>query len=374
MEPSVLTQKGWSKWLHAEDKISLFELLSDIKSVGFKSPERILDISTNATVMTIKVAPIIDQAFNCGFFITFPISESPELKPSDSISKKEVMIPISYGNINQTREIVLESIERNVNEKEIVRDDAKTEEYIADLKASNYLKDKILAIVSHDLRSPIASLKGLSSNFFDQELTDEERTMVRESLISQLDEVSDLTENLLRWASLSFLKKNSQENEILNLFEVVEQNVKLNSGHSQSKNIRVSNEMEGALWTRVNKDHIQIVVRNLLTNAIKYTPFNGSVDISGVDLKTHVQLRIVDTGIGFTSEQLAKLFTYTHTNTYGTNGEKGIGLGLLLCREYIESNGGKIFISSEINVGTTVIVELPSVDSSQSIQKESIDN
>jgi signal transduction histidine kinase len=357
--------KGWSACLHGLEIESLFQLLSDIKDSGMVSLNKSLRIfkgNESDFFTTITVSPVNDQTLGWIYLLTFNVPQIHESAFDWVVPIPRVKeINLSDG-VYENRDVVSRNIEEISLENNPSLSNIQVQETIADLKASNHLKDKILAIISHDLRSPIASLKGLCGGLFDEELSAEEKGPVRESLLEQLETVSDLTENLLRWASLSFSKKGPEETEDIDISGIVEQNISLVHLHSQSKNIEINNDIPFGLKTRANKDHMVIVLRNLISNSIKYTPFNGRIDISGVDLKTHVQIRVADTGIGLSSEQLSKLFTYTHSNTYGTNGEKGIGLGLILCKEYVESNGGKIFISSELNAGTTVILELPCIE------------
>jgi len=354
--------KGWSLCLQNNDKDALFQLLSEIKNSGMLCLEKSLRIFKNQDSKlwtNITVTQIDHQTHACIYLLTF-LAQNKQESGFEWIVKNQGTNELVFNPvINQNRGIILEDIDEISMDKKNPENEAVTDKYIADLKASNQLKDKVLAIISHDMRSPITSLKGLSANFFNDELTIEDRGSVRKSLLKQLDAVSDLTENLLRWAALSFIKKDLVESEILDLSEIVEQNIELINHHSISKNIQIYNNIPEKTMTIVNKDQIHIVIRNLISNAVKYTPVNGRINIAGINLITHLEIRVSDTGIGITKEQLSKLFTYSHSNTYGTSGEKGIGLGLLLCKEYIEYNGGKITVSSEVNVGTTVIIQLP---------------
>lgn len=354
--------KDWSLCLQSNDKEALFQLLSEIKNSGMLCTDKSLRIFKNQDsklCTNITVTPIHHPTHACVYMLTFIAQNKQESGFEWIVQNRGTNEFVLNPVINQNREIIFKDINKKATDKKKYRNEAITNEYIADLKASNQLKDKVLAIISHDMRSPISSLKGLSADFFDEELTIEDRGFVRKSLLKQLDAVSDLTENLLRWAALSFIKKDFVESEILDLFKIVEQNIELINHHSISKNIQIYNNIPKQTMTLANKDQIHIVIRNLISNAVKYTPVNGRINISGIDLVSHLQIRISDTGIGITKEQLGKLFTYSHSNTYGTSGEKGIGLGLLLCKEYIEFNGGKISVLSEVNIGTTVVVELP---------------
>ena len=363
LNTSQIRNKDWSLCLDNNDRESVLQLLFDIKHSGMLSTNKSLKIFKNKDCSfssTVTIIPMDNQISANTYMLTFSAPSVQDYSYDLIIKKEEVNELVFKPIVNQpVKTVVKEVSEQKTSGRQIEKNQAKTEQYITSLKESNELKDKVLAIISHDLRSPITSLKGLSADFFDEELTICEKSEVRESLLKQLDAVSDLTENLLRWATLSFLKQDAVENRVLNLFEIVKHNIELVSYHALSKNISIQNDIPEGVQAWANQDQIDIVIRNLISNAIKYTPENGSVSISGTDLKTHTQISITDTGIGITKEQLSKLFTYSHGSTYGTHGEKGTGLGLLLCKEYVEFNCGKILVSSEVNNGTTIVIELP---------------
>jgi signal transduction histidine kinase len=227
------------------------------------------------------------------------------------------------------------------------------------LSASNQLKDKILAIISHDMNAPIASLKGLTAALLDEELDRDQRALVREGLLKQLSDVADVTENLLLWATNSFHKTETASCDVLPVLDTMERNRGFIEQQALAKNIVIHYNIPDQLQLKANRDQFNMVIRNLVMNAIKYTPVSGSISISAVDNEAFIQISISDNGIGISEENQQSLFTFKQRNTYGTNGEKGIGLGLLLCKEYVEANNGKISVSSKVNIGTTVITQFP---------------
>ncbi|WP_255637430.1 PAS domain-containing sensor histidine kinase [Dyadobacter sp. NIV53] len=367
LSSSQIVLRDWSLFLDSNDKESLFHLLSEINASGAFSEDKSLTIFKNKgsnNSPAVVITPMNDPTTANIYLLSFSIPAAQEYNYELTVTNAPTQELIHKKAARYSPKNVIKNKIQNqkLAKNQILRNQSGTEEYIASLKKANELKDKILAIISHDLRGPITSLKALSSSYFFEELTVAERNGFRESLLKQLDAVCDLTENLLRWATLSFLKQDSVESKALNIFEIVKQNIELVSQHALSKSIVILNKIPDGIMTRANRDQIDIVIRNLISNAIKYTPANGTVSISGVDLQTHTQICITDTGIGITKEQLSKLFTYSHSNTYGTDGEKGTGLGLLLCKEYVEFNGGKISVSSEVNTGTTIVIELPNAE------------
>jgi signal transduction histidine kinase len=122
----------------------------------------------------------------------------------------------------------------------------------------------------------------------------------------------------------------------------------------------MQNNIPSATMVWADPNHINLVVRNLISNAIKFTPKNGQISLKSRQDADFCEIAVVDTGVGMSTENVAKLFNKaSHYTTYGTSGEKGTGLGLLLCQEMIEKNGGTIWVESEVSKGTTFIFRLP---------------
>lgn len=221
----------------------------------------------------------------------------------------------------------------------------------------NVFKDKILAIMAHDIRGPIASLTGLISIENDT-LKPELIENAKVNLKKQLIVVNDLLDNLLRWASSSFQKNEEHIKENTNITDLLTKNIAILSRFVEEKNINIINNVNTDIYAMVNQEQIKIVFRNIIANAIKFTPNGGSITIDANVNNNLLNVTIKDSGIGMTEEQKQKLFTHTYNSSYGTNGEKGIGLGLLITKEYLEINKGKINIQSEEQKGTSVIVTL----------------
>jgi signal transduction histidine kinase len=120
------------------------------------------------------------------------------------------------------------------------------------------------------------------------------------------------------------------------------------------------NNMENDFFAFADKDHVHLVLRNLISNAIKFTPASGSVNVSSIQKEDEVEISIRDTGVGISTRDLEKLFVKeTLWTVNGTNNEKGLGLGLLLCKEFIEKNNGRLYVNSEVGRGTTFAFTLP---------------
>ncbi|MCG6186901.1 hybrid sensor histidine kinase/response regulator [Maribellus maritimus] len=228
----------------------------------------------------------------------------------------------------------------------------KTMEHLSEL---NGLKDKMFSVIGHDLRSPLGSVK-MTLEFLSQTsdaAAGEELKSTLDLLVKTTDEVFSLLENLLGWAR-SQSGNLSLEKEAVDLNDLVNSVYLLNKGNLNLKGINFITEI--APDTKVNADlnTLKIVFRNILSNAIKFTPEKGKITISASESDGRIKVDIKDSGVGIPEESISKLFDQTqHLTTYGTNRESGSGLGLILCKDFVERNDGTIQVESEVGKGTT---------------------
>jgi len=170
----------------------------------------------------------------------------------------------------------------------------------------------------------------------------------------------NLLENLLQWARTQTdrIKYNPVE---LNIKELIQQNIELSKPTADKKQIILIQEITGSATAYADKNMINLVIRNLISNAIKFTDEGGIIRLKCFDKnRSEVAISISDTGIGISSENIEKLFRIDeYFSTSGTAGEGGTGLGLIICREFVEKNKGIITVESELEVGTTFIFTLP---------------
>lgn len=250
------------------------------------------------------------------------------------------------------------AVKEDITEKKKANDELVASE--AKLKEANATKDKLFSIIAHDLRGPIGSFEPVLEMLTNEEgLTEEERSILMEGLLKASKTTFSLLENLLNWAR-------SQSNGIelkpglFNLADLVHRNVELLSSTATKKNIHLEVKLTDLLPVWADEDSINLVVRNLLSNAIKFTRSEGRVILSAVDKGQQVEVTVEDTGVGMSAEVMEKLFKPNSFYTsYGTNAEKGSGLGLLLCKDFVEKNGGEIRIESVLGEGSRFIFTLP---------------
>jgi signal transduction histidine kinase len=229
------------------------------------------------------------------------------------------------------------------------------------LKEANITKDKFFSIIAHDLKNPLQTLL-LSSDLlvrfrhkFTQVELEEKLFFIRKTS----KQISSLLDSLLQWARTQTGKIEYNPKKLdLNL--ILLENVNLMSSSAFKKNISIISEIKENTVAYADENMVKTILRNLMSNAIKFTPQNGYVTISSREKNGFVEISVIDTGIGISQEDLPKLFRIdVHHTTIGTSNEKGTGLGLILCKEFVEKNGGTITVKSTIDEGSTFTFQLP---------------
>lgn len=231
------------------------------------------------------------------------------------------------------------------------------------LKVLNASKDKFFAIISHDLRNPLAAFKNTAKMMIqaDDKVSDLQIKEYIEDIKGSADQMSDLTEKLLSWArSQAGL---NEPNKIEVDLGVVGLKAMLFAQHqAKENNIHVNCTIKENSLVHVDLDMISTVFRNLLSNAIKFTNENGSVEISANEFDTYYEVVVHDSGIGIAKEDIDKLFKIESDHkSIGNSSKKGSGLGLILCKEFIERNGGQIWVESQLGSGTSFYFTLPKI-------------
>jgi signal transduction histidine kinase len=221
-----------------------------------------------------------------------------------------------------------------------------------ELEQLNQVKDKFFSIISHDLRSPINALSGILNLIDNKHLTQEEFVLLTKELKIQFDHTRTLINNLLDWALLQMDKLKIQPEKI-DLSFLVESNFKLLSS-LHLKEMRLINLVKDGEIGWGDSNMINLVFRNLILNAIKFSETGGLIEVSAEVEGAHYVVSVKDYGVGILPEVQKILFDKTSGyTTRGTANEKGTGLGLILCKEFIEKNGGQIWLESEVGRGST---------------------
>ncbi len=244
---------------------------------------------------------------------------------------------------------------------ERVRNEAEIKLKNDELTNLNATKDKFFSIIAHDLKSPFNSIIGFSSllsrqvNERDYEGIKKYATIIQESSQQALD----LLVNLLEW-SRSQTGKMVFTPEDVDVAFLISQSVGILIGAAQQKQIAVHKQMPANLVVRADNAMVNTILRNLISNAIKFTNPGGSIVISAERKAEELLISVADNGVGINQVSIDKLFRIEETySTLGTQKEKGSGLGLLLCKEFVEKHGGRIWVESEVGKGSTFWFTIP---------------
>jgi len=301
---------------------------------------------------------IIPAINKCGIF-------SYILKPWDSRNLKiTIDNALAKYQLSKDNKLLLENLrkaneelERKVNDRTIELN-KKNEE----LMAINSLKDKLFTVISHDLRQPVLSFEVLLETIrtYKDKLTKEKIESLTSAIQSQLTEVKDLMDNLLNWAmvQMQYHELNKQE---FDLSKSLKRNLELYRNQANEKRIKLNlHEKKDKEYVNGDENMYDVVLRNLLSNAIKFTDRDGKIDCSIDHIKSYIVVSIKDNGRGIPKETKEKLFNNMEMiTTRGTAKEKGIGIGLKLCKEFVEMQGGKISLESEVGEGSIFSFTVP---------------
>lgn len=230
-----------------------------------------------------------------------------------------------------------------------------------ELTKTNRQKDKFFSIIAHDLRSPFSSILGFAEILKDNihELTTNEIEKYTNHLYNASLNTFNLLINLLEWASLQ-RETIRFKPEIISINHVFTEVLNVLKEQAVKKNISVETKISQEMKWEADKNMLTSILRNLVSNAIKFTPCEGKIKISARQTDHSLEISVSDNGIGMPEDALKKLFLNDFNETKkGTENEKGSGLGLALCKEFVEMHGGKIWAESQVNKGTTITFSIP---------------
>jgi signal transduction histidine kinase len=294
-------------------------------------------------------------------------------------TRKRINLSISENNeISQLQEhmnVMLSAMERD---RELLLEDEKakrawledavskrTEELLMQKSRLEYevdVKNRFFSIISHDLKSPFNSLLGMTHMMSEMadNLSKDKLVEYAKSVNEAGDRVFELLQNLLEWSRLQMEGVKFYRPAVpFSLRDLAQENIDVLMPIAMGKNISLTNNIKNDT-AFADPDMAQTVIRNLVSNSIKFTPKNGKIEISSKQTDGMVQVTVSDTGVGLSKEQTDKIFALDHkASTIGTAGERGTGLGLPLCKEMIEKYGGKIWVESVPGEGTQFHFTLP---------------
>jgi signal transduction histidine kinase len=257
---------------------------------------------------------------------------------------------LSKANI----ELLDEMKERSIAEEHLAHSNQ-------ELAQINVEKDKLFTILAHDLRSPLGSMMKLSELLVEnsKDFDENEILDVADTLHKSATQTFQLLNDLLAWSAVQ-MGSGERENEVFPILNSIAENISLLSSDADRKQIKISLDVGPELTVFADKFAIQTVLRNLISNAIKFTQHQGEIIIKAEKHNDIVKISITDNGIGIAKDKQKKIFKIDAvSSTPGTDGEKGTGFGLLLCKDLVERNGGEINLASEKGKGSTFYFTLP---------------
>ncbi len=287
------------------------------------------------------------------------------------VFKSEITLEEQALDLKSKNEVILlqkKEIEEDIetlhllyNELKLKSEEIKiTNKKLQDINAT---KDRFFSIIAHDLKNPIGNF----SNILDLILEDNTSNSIRQNNeILQVMKISAsgihlLLDNLLEW-SLSQAGEIKYNPDFHDIPKLIKNNINLIKLNAFSKNISVEFESDDDISAYFDMNMINTVIRNLISNALKFTPSGGKIKLSVLPTEKDIVISVSDTGVGIAEDDLVNLFNQDNlTSQPGTNREKGTGLGLILCKEFVEKNNGRLRVESIIGEGTTFIFTLPTV-------------
>ncbi len=228
----------------------------------------------------------------------------------------------------------------------------------ATLEKSNLVKDKLLSVISHDLRSPMSSLQALLNLFNTNNIARKDLVDFFGKLLSRVENTSTMLENLLHWSQYQ-LSGLEPIFENVDMQQVIDDSINFYRMQAEQKHIVIDNSLKTSVHVHADVEMLKIILRNLISNALKFTYIGGVITIKALTKEGFVIVSVKDTGMGISPENQAKMFAMANFTTPGTEKEKGTGLGLMLCKDFVEHNQGKIWLDSKVGVGSTFYFSVP---------------
>lgn len=220
-------------------------------------------------------------------------------------------------------------------------------------------KDKLFSIISHDLRSPLATIHDYLQILSEEDLDPADKRNFQDELLQITSNTQDMLTNILTWSTSQMEGLHAKIQEI-NVLKTLRPTLTVQRAIAAKKDLKVSYLIDHSLQVLADPDMLQVIIRNLINNAIKFTKPGGEITIECRQLQTNCLFIIKDTGIGMSKSKLAEIFSLRAHSTYGTENEKGVGLGLLLCKEFSAAQNARIWVESTENEGTSFFISFQS--------------
>lgn len=277
-----------------------------------------------------------------------------ELNIQELIDQNKIIRDLNLENNNLNRMLIKEKNALKISQLEL----RESQNQLIELNAT---KDKFFSIIAHDLINPLGIFKSMTRSMFDEydDYDEDERLRVLGKIAEYAENSYDLLNNLLNWsrAQRGILKPNI---ESINLSYVVKSTLMGLKIQADKKNIEISTQIRDNVPVLADKNLLSTIIRNIVSNAVKFTNNNGFIRITKEESDKKIILKIQDNGVGMEPEIIPKLFRIdSNISTKGTNKEIGTGLGLVLCKEFADKMDVSLKVESTLNVGTSFYIYIP---------------
>lgn len=260
--------------------------------------------------------------------------------------------------LNKNKVLHEKNLKIEEQKKELLATTSLLEVKTEELTELNALKNRLFSVISHDLKAPMYALRNLFKNVQQYDVPAEELKTMVPDIMNDLNYTVALMENLLQWAK-SQMEAQNVKLVAIDLPALVRDVLQPLHLQAQTKNISIETNLAESIYAWADRDMISLVLRNLVSNAIKFTSEKGRISVDIHDACSFVEINVRDNGRGISEEDLQKINQNVYYTTKGTASESGTGLGLMLCKEFLSLNGGKLHIDSKKDVGSTFSFTLP---------------
>lgn len=284
-----------------------------------------------------------------------------ETKDEDIQELNKSLSGVNARSADLLADLELKMLEINQLNKSLTKEIEEREKIEQNLRTSNATKDKFFSIIAHDLRHPFHSIGNFVTLMSKHAaaLSKSEIISLSKELKESTDNTQDLLENLLQWAQTQRASMPFKQ-EVIVLSEIADEIVSLLGNVAREKNILIESRVTTKTLVYADWHMLSTILRNLVSNALKFTPEGGRVTLMASKIDDMIQITVNDTGVGMSPETIEKLFKIDQQIvSKGTANEKGTGLGLILCKELVVKNGGHIFAMSGSDKGSTFAFTLP---------------
>lgn len=364
LKDSIFTEKSSRRLAEIQTKYEIEK--KERENLVLRKEEQLKSIKLESNKKIIRIQYIVISAFAIFLMVVIVLAFLLNRNRRKLLKSKELLTGQNNEINKQAEELISQQeylkkintlLQANTTDLEAKKEEL--QEKVEELKKATAFKNKIFSIIGHDLRGPIGTISSIISLAMEDQLSEEKRQLMLSLTKESAVATYSLLENLLIWANseqgeISYIPKN------ISIDEMVQGNINLLSEKAAEKSIILEKNIDPSVVVYADYNTLDTIIRNLLSNALKFTNECGRVNISASQKDHEVEIAVTDTGMGISDENLQKILDSDIHFTYkGTKGEKGSGLGLMLCLEFIKMNKGNYQINSEVGKGTRFTFTLP---------------